>query len=378
MNQNETPEPARYERHIGLAVLVMLLIGCFVIIQPFFSALLWAIVLSFSIWPVHRKLVTWLKGRRSLAALLISLTFAAALVVPLTVAVANFSDDASALVTATRNWIDAGVPPAPAWVGKIPLVGSRVANYWNDLGDEVSSALKRVRPTTDPAPTTQSEGQSKLVQTLRTILDWTKTWLLSFSLAIGSGVMQITISLLLIFFILRDGETLAERVNAMAVRVFGDEGMRLLEVAGGTMRGVIYGILGTALAQGLMAGIGFLIAGVPGATLLGLITFFVSVLPMGPPLIWIPASIWLFHQGSPAWGIFMLIWGVGVSSIDNVVKPWIISRGSKMPFVLIFFGVLGGALAFGLIGVFIGPTLLAVAYRVIDEWSKIRTASART
>jgi predicted PurR-regulated permease PerM len=97
---------------------------------------------------------------------------------------------------------------------------------------------------------------------------------------------------------------------------------------------------------------------------------------MGPPLVWIPAALWLFHQGQPGWGVFMLVWGVGVSSIDNVIKPLIISRGSKMPFVLIFLGVLGGALTFGLIGVFIGPTLLAVAYRLIDEWSRSRAGAA--
>ena len=117
------------------------------------------------------------------------------------------------------------------------------------------------------------------------------------------------------------------------------------------------------------AGIGFLIAGVPGAGVLALLTFFLSVVPVGPPLVWLPAALWLFHQGSTGWGIFMVIWGVGVSSVDNVVKPWLISQGSAMPFLLIFFGVIGGALTFGFIGVFIGPTLLAVGYRLVAEWS---------
>jgi predicted PurR-regulated permease PerM len=143
----------------------------------------------------------------------------------------------------------------------------------------------------------------------------------------------------------------------------------LLEVAGNTVRGVVYGILGTGLVQAVMAGIGFVIAGVPGAALLALLTFFLSVVPMGPPLVWLPAALWLFHSGSTGWGIFMLVWGVAISSIDNVVKPWLISQGSDLPFILIFFGVLGGALVFGFIGVFIGPTLLAVGYRLIVEWS---------
>jgi predicted PurR-regulated permease PerM len=98
--------------------------------------------------------------------------------------------------------------------------------------------------------------------------------------------------------------------------------------------------------------------------------FVLSPVPVGPPLVWLPASLWLFHQGATGWGIFMLIWGVGVSSIDNVVKPLIISRGSATPFILILFGVIGGALAFGFIGVFLGPTLLAVAFRLTEEWSR--------
>jgi predicted PurR-regulated permease PerM len=133
---------------------------------------------------------------------------------------------------------------------------------------------------------------------------------------------------------------------------------------------VVYGILGTALAQAVVAGIGFVIAGVPGAALLALLTFFASVVPIvGTALVWLPAAIWLFHLGSTGWAIFMLIWGFGVANLDNIVKPWLISQGSNMPFILIFFGVLGGALAFGFIGVFLGPTLLAVGYRLVEEWS---------
>jgi predicted PurR-regulated permease PerM len=120
-----------------------------------------------------------------------------------------------------------------------------------------------------------------------------------------------------------------------------------------------------------------MIAGVPGVGVLTLLTFFLSVVPMGPPLVWGPAAFWLFHQGETGWGIFMIVWGIGVSSIDNFVKPWLISRGSAMPFLLILFGVLGGALAFGFIGVFLGPTLLAVGYRIVQEWFT-RKAAANT
>jgi predicted PurR-regulated permease PerM len=148
----------------------------------------------------------------------------------------------------------------------------------------------------------------------------------------------------------------------------------MLILAGKTVRGVVYGILGTAFVQAVLAGIGFLIAGVPNPGFLALLTFFLSVVPVGPPLIWLPASLWLFHQGSTGWGIFMICWGVLVSSVDNLVKPWLISQGNAMPFLLILFGVLGGALTFGFIGVFIGPTLLAVGYRLVVEWAATHRA----
>ena len=170
---------------------------------------------------------------------------------------------------------------------------------------------------------------------------------------------------------------MGERLTNSVQRIGGERGTHLLEIAAATVRGVVYGILGTGLVQALMAGIGFFIAGVPGAALLALLTFFLSVVPVGPPLVWIPAALWLFHQGSTGWGIFMLVWGVLVSSVDNVVKPWLISQGSDLPFILIFFGVLGGALMFGFIGVFIGPTLLAVGYRLVEEWASAEQRSDR-
>jgi predicted PurR-regulated permease PerM len=133
---------------------------------------------------------------------------------------------------------------------------------------------------------------------------------------------------------------------------------------------VVYGILGTALAQGILAGMGLWISGVPAPLLLGLLTFFLSLIPMGPPLVWIPATLWLFYRGDPGWGVFMGMWGaVIVSGVDNLLKPYLISRGSNLPFVLVFLGVFGGVIAFGFIGIFLGPTLLAVGYALLQDWS---------
>jgi len=185
----------------------------------------------------------------------------------------------------------------------------------------------------------------------------------------ATGLLHLALSIFLAYFLFLYGEGAVGRVRAIMSRLAGMRAERLLRVAGATVISVVHGILGTALAQGLLAGIGFAMAGVPAAPLLGLLTFFLSIVPVGPPLVWVPAAIWLYLQGSTGWAIFTLVWGlVVVSGVDNVVKPMLISRGSQMPFVMVFLGVLGGAVAFGLIGVFLGPTLLAVGYRLLLEW----------
>jgi predicted PurR-regulated permease PerM len=368
----------RIEQTIGMIVLLALLIGSFLVLQPFISSLAWAFVLAFSLWPVFRRLVASLGNRRTMASLIMTLAIALALVVPTVAIVTNLAQDARELGTAAKRWVQAGPPAPPAWLQKIPVVGNRIATYWQDLADDAATLLRQLASSaTDqqadvaqPLSATQPIGHTKLGQTLAVLVAWARRWIPVVGLAILNGLTQITLSVFLTFFIFRDGLAIGQRLDVGIQRIAGQKGSHLLEVAGSTVRGVVYGILGTALIQGVLVSFGALIAGVPGAALLGLITFILSPIPMGPPLVWLPASLWLFHQGSAGWGTFMLIWGIGVSSIDNVVKPMIISRGSATPFILILFGVLGGALAFGFIGVFLGPTLLAVAFRLIEEWSR--------
>lgn len=225
-------------------------------------------------------------------------------------------------------------------------------------------------PPPNEEATPDKPETSKLVTLLGRTLGLAQKGLVAAVAAVGQGATQVVISAFLAFFFLRDAAMLSERLKIGVERLAGERGRHLLKVAGDTVRGVVYGILGTALTQAIVAGFGFWIAGVPGAILLGVLTFFFAVIPFGPPVVWIPAVIWLFAQGSPGWGLGLLLWGIFViSGVDNVLRPYLISQGSKMPFVLIFCGVIGGAFAFGLVGLFLGPTLLAVAYRLVDEWS---------
>ncbi|HWI56069.1 MAG TPA: AI-2E family transporter [Bacillota bacterium] len=338
---------SKLEQNLGWAVLLLLLAGCLLVLRPFVSALLWAVVLCFSSWPLYQRLLRWVGHRRTLAALTMALGMVLILLVPFVVIGTTLADNVKELTLATRHWLQAGPPAPPAWLVKVPVLGAPAAERWQAL-------------TTDT---------TRLWTEARRFIEPVSAWLLKVGLALGSGLLQLALSILITFFLFRDGASAAERLTHLVERIGGEQGQHLLTVAGNTIRGVVYGILGTALVQAILAGIGFLIAGVPGPGLLALLTFFVSVVPaMGVALVWLPAAIWLFCQGATGWGIFMIVWGLGVNNIEHVIKPWIISQGSHMPFLLIFFGVIGGALTFGFIGIFLGPTLLAVGFRLIEEW----------
>jgi len=336
----------RIERSLGWIVLTILLIGCLLVLWPFVSSLLWAAVLCFSTWPIYHRLLRLLRGRRTLAATVMTFAMIVVVLLPFGIIGTTLADSVKQLTAAARHAIEVGPPPPPAWLAKVPIFGQSATTYWEGL-------------TADSA---------KLSQEARRLIEPVSAWMLRIALALGRGLLELALSIFVAFFLFRDGLSAAQRLITGVERIGGARGRHLLTVAGNTVRGVVYGILGTALVQAVMAGIGFVIAGVPGATVLALLTFFLSVLPMGPPLIWLPAALWLFQQGSTGMGVFMLIWGIAVSSVDNVVKPWLISQGSDMPFILIFFGVIGGALTFGFIGVFLGPTLLAVGFRLLEEW----------
>ncbi len=343
MNKLQT----KLEQNLGWLLLALLLGGCLLVMRPFFSALLWGVVLSFAVWPVYQHVLRWLRGRRTLAAFFITFGMILVVLLPFAIIGLTLAQNVHDLSTATRRWLEAGPPEPPAWLGKVPVVGEKAVGQWQRLAEDSSGALQDAKKYIDPA----------------------SVWLLKAGLSLGSGSLQLALSVILTFFFLRNGAGLADRLTSGIERIGGERGRHLLAVAGKTVRGVVYGILGTALAQAVASAIGFLIAGVPGAMLLALLTFFASVVPvLGTVLVWLPAALWLFYERSTGWGIFMLIWGVAVANIDNIIKPWLISQGSDMPFILIFFGVLGGAMAFGFIGVFIGPTLLAVGYRVVEEW----------
>ncbi|HWJ40478.1 MAG TPA: AI-2E family transporter [Candidatus Limnocylindrales bacterium] len=327
------------------AILLGLL--CILVLRPFISAALWAVILSFTTWPMFLRLEELLGGRRTLSALIATLLLAAIIVVPVAILGATLADNVSSLVTASQKLIQQGPPTAPDWVAGIPLIGSHVADYWNYLNESSSVRLQEL---------------ARLLPAAKTIAIWGGS-------ALAAGIFQIALSLLIAFFFYRDGHAAADQLQGALHRIAGERGDRLLVLAGATIRAVVYGVLGTALLQGVIGAIGFAIAGVPGSVSLGFVTFVMSFIPGGPLIVAAPAAFWLYRQGSIAWAVFMLVWGLMVGTLDNVVKPLLISRGGSTPMILVMLGVLGGALAFGLIGMFLGPTLVALGYSLFEQWA---------
>ncbi|MDN5597203.1 MAG: AI-2E family transporter [Pseudomonas sp.] len=330
-------------------ILLLVLFGAsFWVMAPFWSALFWAAVLAFASWPLMRLLTRWLGGRESLAAGILTLGWMLLVAVPLVWLGFNLADHVRDAVALIKDIQVDGLPEAPTWLGSIPFVGERLVATWDSIDQQGAALMVSIKP----------------------YLGQVGNWLLARSAQIGGGILELTLSLVFVFFFYRDGPRLAMFVHRLLERLIGERAGYYIELVAGTVQRVVNGVIGTAAAQALLALIGFLIAGVPGALVLGIVTFLLSLIPMGPPLVWIPATAWLAWKGDYTYAVFLGVWGTFViSGVDNVLKPYLISRGGNLPLVIVLLGVFGGLIAFGFIGLFIGPTLLAVAYSLLTDWS---------
>jgi predicted PurR-regulated permease PerM len=256
------------------------------------------------------------------------------------------------LVLAVQSRLGSGTPPLPDWISQLPLIGPRLEDTWEEIAARNPEVVVRLRQFAAP--------------------------LLGAALAAGLSVVQgiglLILSVLFAAFFYLSGDSLGAGLRGAMRRIAGAQEPVLLALIGGTVKGVVYGILGTSLAQALLCAAGYWIAGLPSPGLLGLATFFLAVIPGGPLLIVVPGAIWLVQQAEPGWAVFLVVWTLAVGiAIDNVLKPIIIGRSSHVPFILIILGVLGGAAALGLLGVFVGPTLLAVAHAVLRDWVAVKS-----
>ena len=345
------------DRLLAQILLLGLLTACIWVLMPFLSALFWAAVLAFATHPIMRLLTRLLKGNTSLAAAILTSVWVLLIALPLVWLGFNIADYIREGMELVKNLRVEGLPEAPTWLSSIPLVGERLVAYWNTLDEQGTALLTTIKPYT---------GQLG-------------NWLLARSARIGGGVLELALSVVLVFFFYRDGPRLAHFVQELLQRLIGDRAQHYANLIAGTIQSVVNGVIGTAIAQALVALFGFWVAGVPGAIFLAILTFMLSLIPMGPPLVWAPAAAWLFWQDQVGMGIFLALWGfLVISSVDNILKPYLISRGGNLPLVVVLMGVFGGLFAFGFMGLFLGPTLLAVAYSLLSDWIATNQPAPKT
>ncbi|MCX7149885.1 MAG: AI-2E family transporter [Rhodocyclales bacterium] len=341
------PAELRLNRYARLAAVLIIALGCYLVLYPFVPAVLFAAVVCSATWPLYLRLRKALWGRPALAALVMTLLLIVLVIGPTVLLAASLADEVTAMAEAAKAMLNAGPIKPPAWVRKIPLAGELLADQWQRL----------------------ASGNDSLSALWKSLLEPVRNFLIGAGKAAGEGLLQLTLASFIGFFFYRDGEALMIAVRKALDRIAAGRGDEFLQTIDNSVTGAVVGVFGTALAQALVALAGFVIAGVPAAFLLSVATFFLSIVPVGPPLVWGSAAAWLAYDGQMAWAAFMVAWGFfGISTIDNLVKPYLISRSSKLPMLLVVLGVFGGVVAFGFIGLFIGPPVLAIGLTLIQLW----------
>jgi predicted PurR-regulated permease PerM len=317
------------------------------VLAPFVVSMLWAGILAFASWPLYVLLLRWAGGRAGLTALVMTLLMAAVVVLPTVWLLLLLQADASVLADHLTAEMAAGRLRPPAFVAALPLVGSELATWLNAMLAE---------------PMRWRTELKSLIGNLGA-----ETWTLVGG--VGKNLIKLGFALFTLFFVYLHGLSLLEQARTVLRGLLGDRTEGYVDAVGNTTRAVVYGIVLTALVQGAVAGLGYWVAGLPAPATLAAVTVLIALIPFGTPLVWGTAGLWLLFTGQTVAGVGLLLWGLLVVSwVDNIVRPMLLSRASNIPFILALFGVLGGLAAFGMVGLFLGPVILAVALAVWREW----------
>lgn len=333
---------------VAFLALILIVGSAFLVILPFLIAIIWAIILVCATWKPFLWL-SWRCGQRpALAATLIVTVLILFILIPLVLASIEFAQQLTGVARDIQTHIESGIwPPLPHWLATLPYAGDWLQTQWQALQQQNLQVLNPFKGLVSP--------MLKLM--------------LHMAGSVGSGLIMLLISLLIAGILYAKGAIIHRWLLAIVAKIAPQEGLRLLDVAHVTILGVVNGFIGAAIAQGALAWIGFMLAGVPYALTLGLATCFFSIIPGGPMLLALPAIGWLYQSQSMGWAIFLVVWTLGVvGTIDNIVKSLVIGRNSPLPISLILMGVAGGAVSFGLLGVFLGPILLALVYALLKNW----------
>ena len=331
---------------LQLLFIGLLIGGSFWILKPFLLALLWATIIVVATWPLLLRVQSRLWNKRGLAVAVMIPASMLSLIAPLTLAVVMIVRHSAEIVEGGQSLVSVVAAPPP-WVERIPMLGSKIAEEWRRLA---------------------AGGPEERVDDILPFMDEIVAWFVSKAGGLGMMIVNLSLTLLITAILYLNGETAAQSVRRFARRFGGAGGENTIQLAGQAIRGVALGVIGTAIIQAVFAGIGLAIAGVPYAAILTAIMVVLGIAQVGATPVLVPAVIWLYWTGHPGMGTFLLVWTVVTTTMDNFVRPMLIKTGVDLPLLLITAGVIGGLIAFGAIGLFVGPVVLAVSYTLLVAW----------
>jgi predicted PurR-regulated permease PerM len=331
---------------LGVLALALMIAASVWVMLPFVVAVVWASTIVIATWPILIALQARLGWRRAPAVAVMVVALLAMLVVPAWLGISTIASNADRVTEFVRSLATEGLPPPPGWLERVPLVGERLAGSWRELAGHPESLVARVQPYAKEAT----------------------SWVVAKAGGLGTTVVQFALTVLISGILYGSGEKAARGVLRFLRRLAGERGENVGRLAGKAVRAVALGIVVTALAQTLIAGVGLALAGVPHAGLLTAVIFVLCIAQLGPILVVAPATIWLYTSGSAGRGTVLLVFSVVAVVLDNVLRPVLIRKGADLPLLLILAGVIGGVLAFGVVGLFIGPVLLAVTWTLLASW----------
>ena len=331
---------------LAVLLLVILIAASFWVLRPFLLAIVWAAMIVVATWPMMLKVQATLRSR-ALAVTIMSGAMVLVFVVPLVLAIETLLDNAATIKGWANTLATASMPLPPEWLSRVPLVGAKLAEGWASVA---------------------AAGKESLVARLAPHAADAAQWLFDALSGVGILGIQFLLTVVIAVIMYTKGEAARAGLIRFGRRLAGDRGEGVVVLAGQAIRGVALGVVVTALAQTILAGLGLAVAGIPFAGLLTGVVLLLCIAQMGPILVLGSAVIWLFWTDQTAWGVALLVWTVIVGTMDNVLRPILIRKGADLPLLLIFAGVLGGLIAFGIVGLFVGPVVLAVTYTLLNEW----------
>lgn len=342
----DLPEAKWLRRLLLAGLLAVLLLLAFQVLQPFIVPVIWSAILAFVTWPLHQRVLRLCRGQRDVSAFLMTLLLTICIVLPIVWLVILVQAQALPVYRELAPLL--ANTQLPSFITQLPILGPRLQEIFTEFARDPEALGEAIRGFLD-----QSSGE------LATLLG-----------GVGRNLAKLVIAMVSLFFMFRDGEHFIAQLRRMLEQFFGSVRVdHYLDAIGATVKAVVYGLVLAALAQGTLAGLGYWVAGLPAPAFLGAITFLVGLVPFVVPFVWAGASLWLFLSGQTVAAVGLFIWGLtAVSWVDNLVRPLVISGATRIPFLLVMFGVLGGLGAFGLVGLFIGPVILAVSVAIWREW----------